>query len=71
MEIVIRKYLIKTQAIEMQEVMSEKEENSVIVSNLPFSIKEPDILAFCGQAGEVLKVHLTTHSNSNRSKGWA
>lgn len=46
-------------------------ENSVIFSNLPFSIKEPEILAFCAQAGDVLKVQLTTHSNSSRSKGWA
>ena len=56
----------------MQEIMSDKGgESSVIVSNLPFSIKEPDIHAFCAQAGDVLRVHLTTHSNSNRSKGWA
>jgi RNA recognition motif-containing protein len=49
----------------------ENGENTVIVSNLPFSMKEPEILAFCAQAGDVLKVHLTTHSNSDRSKGWA
>ena len=60
---------LKTQGLMSEN--GENGENTVIVSNLPFSMKEPEILAFCAQAGDVLKVHLTTHSNSDRSKGWA
>lgn len=45
--------------------------NSVIISNLPYTMKSLDIQEFCQSVGEILEVRLSTHVNSNRSKGWA
>ena len=45
--------------------------NIVIIFILPYSMRELEIQEFCQSVGEVLDIRLSTHANSNRSKGWA